>query len=80
MTQLLSIYGDDGESSKGEENCVICGAFLDRVSLVESMHIDQWGNPLKIREVQLEEIRRINYKHSLPLNPYDTISVGVKKL
>ena len=78
VTEFLSIYGDSGDASRGEENCIICGSFLDRTSLVESMFIDQWGNPLKIREAYEEERRRTTYLHSLPLNTYDTIAVGVK--
>jgi len=79
VTKFLSIFGDDGESSKGEETCIICGSFLDRTQLVESMYIDQWGNPLKIREVYEEEIRRLVYLHSQQLSIYDTISIDVKK-
>ena len=78
VTELLSIYGDDGEASRGEDNCVVCGSFLDRTSLVESMYIDQWGNPIKLREAYEEERRRYTYLHSLPLSVYDIISTGVK--
>lgn len=78
VTEFLSIYGDDGETTKGEESCVVCGTFLDRTKLVESMYIDEWGNPLTLREAQVDEDRRTTYLHSLPASKYDIITSGVK--
>ena len=79
VTLLLSMYGDDGSSSKGEETCIMCGSFLDRTNLVESMYINQWGMPLKIEEAYEDKERTIFYRHSLPLNPYDVITENIKK-
>jgi hypothetical protein len=78
VTEFLSIYGDDGETTKGEESCVVCGTFLDRTKLVESMYIDEWGNPLTLREAQVDKDRRTTYLHSLPASKYDIITSGVK--
>jgi hypothetical protein len=78
ISEFLSIYGDDGESTKGEESCVVCGAFLDRTKLVESMYIDESGNPLILREYQVDEERKTTYFHSLPAIIYDIISSSVK--
>jgi hypothetical protein len=75
ILKLLSLFGDEG---KEQDNCKVCGAYLERAKFVENLYIDQWGNPLKIREdVDIEEIK-IKYKHSLPANPNTTIQDLVK--
>ena len=78
-TLLLSIYGDDGTSNKGEETCVICGSFLDKSNLVETTYMNEWGIPIKIEEVYEDKESAIFYKHSLPVDPRDIITENIKK-
>ena len=73
---MFTIFGDVKE--KDEIVCTVCGSTLDQPSYAEDMFIDQWGNPLLASEVQINEDRRVAYIHSLPANPYDSISSGIK--
>jgi hypothetical protein len=75
INKLLSIYGSD---DKGDESCTVCGAFLERAKLVESTYIDTLGYSLMLREAYQDELRKIRYRHSLPLSQYDYLSENVK--
>ena len=77
VMELLSVFSDDGGSIKGEENCVVCGAFLDKTNLVEATLINQWG--YSVNKSEISEKEKIIYKHLLPINPYDIITENVKK-
>ena len=73
VNEFLSIYADDGE-----ESCVVCGTYIDRIKLVDSTYIDELGNPLIQREEQINEYGKTTYLHSMPASPYDIITNTIK--
>lgn len=63
ILKMLTLFGDEG---KEQDNCKVCGSYLERSKFVDYMYIDKWGNPIKIRENIEIEKSKIKYTHSLP--------------
>ena len=78
LYELLTIYGDKQESSKGEENCKFCGVFIDQSKKVNTTFIPDWGVPLKYDDAYELKKTFIEYEHTLKINPYDQLSENVK--
>jgi hypothetical protein len=73
--QLLSIFG---ESSTKESNCMICGAYLDRPALYETMYIDQGGYPIALREALVDEKQYSSYLHTKDLKSTDIFADEIR--
>ena len=63
ILKMLTLFGDEG---KEQDNCKVCGSYLERSKFVDYMYIDKWGNPTKIRDDIIREKSKIKYAHSLP--------------
>lgn len=53
--KLLTKFGDEGMAESGDQNCKICGAYLNIAKYDECPGFDSEGNPLYVREIWVEE-------------------------
>lgn len=66
LSELLTRFGDQGEAEKDRNSCIVCGNYLNSVSLANPSYLSEEGLPIKLMEFAESTSQKPIYLHSLP--------------